>query len=203
LWCRRAEVGQAGPAHVSCLRGRRGSGVQDAPKARRAQRDAQHPGGLRGGPISFAGITTPAAAQPPPPSRSLGMMPPARAIHSRPAVTDTPARATASSCDTPSNRALRNTRTCSRGNRRPPITTPTSVRMLRALLESAGPTNVGDVEFTTSASNAQAMRKVSKSKWVYPLSVRLLTGHDQSRPGQWNGPAVASCNKVTSARFEG
>ena len=55
---------QAGPARVFLLRGRRGSGVQGAPKARRAQRDAKHPGGPRGDPVSFAGSTRAAAAQP-------------------------------------------------------------------------------------------------------------------------------------------
>ena len=37
------------------------------------KRDAKHPGGLRGGPVSFAGTTTPAAAQPPPLSLSPGV----------------------------------------------------------------------------------------------------------------------------------
>ncbi len=56
---------QAGAARVFLLRGRRGLGVQGAPKARRAQRDAKHPGGPRGDPVSFAGSTRAAAAQPP------------------------------------------------------------------------------------------------------------------------------------------
>ena len=59
--------GRLGLPAVSWRRGRRGSGVQGAPQARRAQRDAKHPGGLRGGPVSCAGTTMGlAAAQPPP-----------------------------------------------------------------------------------------------------------------------------------------
>jgi hypothetical protein len=58
-------VGRLDLPTFPCLRGRGGSGVQGAPKVRRAQRDAKHPGGLRGGPVSFAGSARPAAAQPP------------------------------------------------------------------------------------------------------------------------------------------